>query len=203
MREIPEGYLQDSAGRLVPSANVKPEHLLEDELVRRLSQVAESHSDTLRQFRETCFADVRAFQEILGEKYGASVGGQKGNLSLTSYDGTLRIQIAMGDTISFGPELQAAKCLIDDCLTRWTKGANKNISAIVLDAFDVQKEGKIRTDKILALRRLEIDDPDWKQAMEAISDSIRIDATKQYVRFHVRVKPDQPFRQVPLDIART
>lgn len=33
---VPEGYMKDAKGRLVPLEAVKPEHLLEDELVRRL-----------------------------------------------------------------------------------------------------------------------------------------------------------------------
>ncbi|MBY4641589.1 DUF3164 family protein, partial [Gluconacetobacter entanii] len=64
------------------------------------------------------------------------------------------------------------------------------------------KEGKIRTDKILGLRRLNIEDEEWQRAMQAISDSIRIDTTKAYLRFHERNGPDDDFRQVPLDIAR-
>ncbi|MBY4639998.1 DUF3164 family protein, partial [Gluconacetobacter entanii] len=64
------------------------------------------------------------------------------------------------------------------------------------------KEGKIRTDKILGLRRLNIEDEEWQRAMQAISDSIRIDTTKAYLRFHERSGPDDDFRQVPLDIAR-
>lgn len=35
---VPEGYMQDAKGRLVPIAAIKPEHLLEDELVRRLHE---------------------------------------------------------------------------------------------------------------------------------------------------------------------
>lgn len=202
MRSVPDGYMTDSAGRLVPRENVKPEHLLEDDLVNRLHVDAEDYRAQLKRFREVCFGEVRSFQELLAEKYGTAVGGAKGNLTLTSYDGRRRITIAMGDSISFGPELHAAKTLVDACLTRWTKGANANICAIVNDAFDVGKEGKLRADKILGLRRLAIDDAEWSRAMDAISDSIRIDTTKAYIRFHVRGGPDEDFCQVPLDIAR-
>ncbi|MBB2164326.1 DUF3164 family protein [Gluconacetobacter sp. 1b LMG 1731] len=199
---IPDGYMQDSAGRLVPRDKVKPEHLLQDDLVCRLFAQAAERREQLRAFREVCFSEIRSFLALLAENYDTAMGGAKGNLTLPSYDGTKRITVAIGDSISFGPELQVAKTLIDSCLTRWTEGGNANVRAVVLDAFEVGKEGKIRTDKILGLRRLAIEDDEWKRAMGAISDSIRIDTTKAYIRFHERQRAEDAFSQVPLDIAR-
>ncbi|MBL7237667.1 MAG: DUF3164 family protein [Komagataeibacter hansenii] len=199
---VPDGYMQDSAGRLVPRDKVKPEHLMVDELVRELFGSAADLRKALNGFRLKAFEDIRTVLALIAEKYGTTYGGQKGNITLTSYDGLKKLTIAMGDSISFGPELQAAKSLIDSCLGRWSKGADENLRVIVTDAFEVGKEGKIRTDKILSLRRLNIDDAEWLRAMQAISDSIRIDATKAYIRFHERARPEDDFRQVPLDIAR-
>lgn len=199
---VPEGYMQDSAGRLVPRDKVKPEHLMVDELVRELFGGATDLRKALSGFRLKAFEEIRTVLALIAEKYGTTYGGQKGNITLTSYDGLKKLTIAMGDSISFGPELQAAKSLIDSCLGRWSKGADENLRVIVTDAFEVGKEGKIRTDKILSLRRLNIDDEEWLRAMQAISDSIRIDATKAYIRFHERNRPEDDFRQVPLDIAR-
>ncbi|WP_242501254.1 DUF3164 family protein [Komagataeibacter xylinus] len=177
---VPEGYMQDSGGRLVPRDKVKPEHLMVDELVRETFTGAAELRKALSGFRIKAFEDIHTVLALIAEKYGTTYGGQKGNITLTSYDGLKKITIAMGDTISFGPELQAAKSLIDSCLGRWSKGADENLRVIVTDAFEVGKEGKIRTDKILSLRRLNIDDEEWLRAMGAISDSIRIDATKAY-----------------------
>ncbi|GAN97978.1 hypothetical protein Geu3261_0351_020 [Komagataeibacter europaeus NBRC 3261] len=199
---VPDGYMQDSAGRLVPRDKVKPEHLMVDELVRELFDGAADLRNALCGFRLKAFDDIRTILALIAEKYGTTYGGQKGNITLTSYDGLKKLTIAMGDSISFGPELQAAKSLIDSCLGRWSKGADENLRVIVTDAFEVGKEGKIRTDKILSLRRLNIDDEEWLRAMQAISDSIRIDATKAYIRFHERDRPEDDFRRVPLDIAR-
>lgn len=202
MNHNPDDFMQDSAGRLVPRKNVRAEDLLQDELVRNLHERAEKHREDLRSFRDDCFTEIGSLIDLLSDQYGAKKGGAKGNLTLTSYDGTRRVSICIGDSISFGPELQVAKELIDGCLTRWSEGANDNIRAIVMDAFDVGKEGHLSPTKILGLRRLQIEDDEWKRAMEAISASVRIDATRSYVRFHARRGPQDPFVQVPLDIAR-
>ncbi|WP_332828948.1 DUF3164 family protein [Novacetimonas sp. GS1] len=199
---VPEGYMQDSAGRLVPRDKVKPQELMVNDLVEERFDKARTLRVDLKGFRDETFELIYTALALITEQYGTTYGGQKGNITLTSFDGRKRITIAMGDSISFGPELQAAKSLIDSCLERWSEGADANLKVIVTDAFEVGKEGKIRTDKILGLRRLNIEDEEWQRAMLAISDSIRIDATKAYIRFHERDRSEDDFRQVPLDIAR-
>lgn len=196
-----DGYLTDSAGRLVPVANVKAEHLLEDEIVRELDALAQEETRRLADLKATAFEKIGILQELLAQKYGAKAGGAKGNLTLNSYDGSIRVQVAVGDTLSFGPELQAAKALIDDCLDRWSEGANPHIRTIVHDAFDIGKEGKLRVDRILALRRLNIDDEAWVNAMAAIGDAIRSTHSKQYVRFYRRNAEGQ-YGQIALDLAK-
>lgn len=199
---VPEGYMKDAKGRLVPIESVKPEHLLEDELVRRLHEKGRQLSEALSAFKVEGFGEVSALQAILHEKHGATVGGEKGNVTLSTYDGCLRATVAMGDSISFGPELQVAKNLLDILFERWTEGANANLRVVVMDAFDVGKEGKLQASKILALRRLNVPDPEWKRAMDAIADSIRIDSTKSYLRLHTRNTPEQQWQMVPLDLAK-
>ncbi|MEJ0015699.1 MAG: DUF3164 family protein [Acetobacteraceae bacterium] len=198
---MPAGFMQDAQGRLVPLALVKAEHKLEDQLVRDLYAGALQQSAALRDFRGKAAAEIAAFLSLLADQYGAPRGGAKGNLTLSSYDGTLRIQLAIGDQLAFGPELQVAKTLVDDCIRAWSEGADEKLLAIVNDAFAVDKQGKLNVDRILALRRLAIDDEAWQHAMSAISDAIRVVRSKEYLRFYQRAKPDEKFQQVPLDLA--
>jgi hypothetical protein len=69
-------------------------------------------------------------------------------------------------------------------VTRWSEGANDNIRALIDHAFQVNKEGRIDTHRVLGLRRLDIEDADWKRAMDAISDAVRVSGSKTYVRFY-------------------
>ncbi|WP_249211704.1 DUF3164 family protein [Gluconobacter cerinus] len=106
MSHNPDDYMKDSAGRLVPRANVKPEDLLQDELVKKLFERARAIRELMRQFREDADSDIRAFLDLLAEQYGAKKGGAKGNLTLSTYDGCERVTIAIAGTITVGPELQ-------------------------------------------------------------------------------------------------
>ena len=202
MQTVPDGFMQDSRGRLVPEANVRPSDKLQDELVRRLHREAEPVRQFMMDFKRLCFAEINAFLDLVAEQYSTKLGSDKGNVTLTSYDGTLRVTVAVGNVISFGPEIQAAQTLIHSCLNRWSEGANANLKAVVLDAFDVDKQGSMNVGKILALRRLEIDDEEWQRGMQAISDSVRVDVTKDYVRLHRRPSPDAKWELVMFDLSK-
>ncbi|EHH68394.1 DUF3164 family protein [Gluconobacter morbifer] len=202
MSNVPDGFMEDAAGRLVPVANVRPEDLLQDELVRGLVAKACGLREQMVSFRRDGMIEIQSFLDLLAEKYGAKRGGSKGNVSLKTYDGRLRVLVAIGDFITFGPELQIAKDLIDSCLTRWSEGANQNIKAIVLDAFDVGKEGRLNTTKILGLRRYSIEDEEWMRAMDAITASVRIDSTRSYLRFYERPEGSESYQQIPLELAK-
>src|SRR3546814_15379247 len=87
------------------------------------------------------------------------------------------------------------------CLTDWSASAGEELRAIVTDAFRVNKEGKLDKDRILGLRRFEFADERWKRAMQAISDSVRVTRSKEYIRFYRRPAADQDFVQIPLALA--
>jgi hypothetical protein len=193
--------MQDAQGNLVPEAKVKPEHKLEDEVVRRLAGSAQSIRNTLSAFKGAALDEAGAFRALIAEKYGATKGGAKGNMTLRSFDGKLEMQISVSDNLSFGPELQAAKELIDGCVERWSEGASDNIRALINHAFQVNKEGRIDTGRVLGLRRLDIVDTDWQRAMDAISDAVRVTSSKTYVRFY-EINTENGARQsIPLDLA--
>ncbi|PWR17663.1 DUF3164 family protein [Zavarzinia aquatilis] len=199
---VPAGYMQDAEGRLVPADKVKPQHVLEDQVVREIVDLALEESRRLSALKVNIKTSVDAFVELVAERYGVERAGRKGNMTLTSFDGSLQLQVAVGQFIDFGPELQIAKQLIDQCLTAWSANGSDELKVIVTDAFRVNKEGKLDKDRILGLRRHNFGDERWKQAMAAISDSIKVQRSKEYFRLYRRPAPDRDFEQIPLDIAR-
>lgn len=186
MADTPAGYRRNAAGDLIAAVNIKPEHLLEDELVLNLIPEAQALADALAAFREKTLSEIAAYQELVASKYGVTRNNPEGNITLSAFDGSAKVERVVAKSISFGPELQAAKALIDACVTRWSEGANANLLTFVFDAFQIDRKGKISTDKVLGLRRLAIDDPEWARAMEAISDAVRVTGSKTYARFYRR-----------------
>lgn len=199
--EIPAGYWENAKGDLVPESKVSDIDKLRDQLVRGLCAQAEAKSQDLAKFKLNSMGDVTAFVETSVEQYGVKVRGTKGNFTLMTFDGKLKVVRQMQDQITFGEQLQAAKSLIDHCVTRWAEGANDNIKVLVTDAFQVDKQGLINTGRVLGLRRLDIQDEDWQMAMKAISDSIQVASSKPYIRFYKRNETTGAYDAINLDLA--
>ncbi|WP_336939199.1 DUF3164 family protein [Acinetobacter modestus] len=198
--QVPEGYLQDMRGRLIPLSQIKPMDLERSDLVVRLCKSAKAEQERLRDFKGLAFGDIGAFVELSAEQYDVQLGGTKGNVTLHSFDGRFKIVRQIQDYIRFDERLQAAKALIDECIQSWSTDSNINLKTLVLDAFQVDKEGKISTGRVLGLRRHNIDDPKWLDAMRAISDSIIITDSKDYIRFYER-DAEGKYQPISLDLA--
>lgn len=194
-------YLRDAKGALVPIAAIKAADLLMDETVRGIIKEAHEVSARIAAFKVECFARVAGLQALIAQEYGASLGGKKGNITLTSFDGCQKVQVQVADLLEFGPELQAAKLLIDECLTEWASGSAVELRALVNRVFSVDKEGQINRAELFMLLRVEIADDRWKRAMEAIRESIRVIGSRTYVRFYDRLAADAAWRAISLDMA--
>ena len=198
---IPEGYKEDAAGRLVPIATIRPIDIARDELVLEIVESARQLSEAIAKFKSSAFGDIAAFVSMSAEEYGVKIGGSKGNVTLLSFDGRYKIQRAIAESLSFDERLQAAKELIDQCITDWSQGSSPEIRALVNDAFQVDQAGKINTGRVLGLRRLDIKDERWLKAMTAISEAVQVVGSKAYVRVYERVGDSGEYKPIPLDVA--
>lgn len=194
-------YLRDAKGSLVPIEAVKPMDLLMDETVRAIITRAGVVSDQVSAFKRETFASIAALQELIAQLYSATLGGKKGNVTLTTIDGCMKVQLQVADLLEFGPELQAAKLLIDECLSQWSADSGVEIRALVNRVFQVNKEGKINRAELFMLMRVAIEDERWQQAMQAIRDSMRVIGSREYVRFYARPRPDAAWQAITVDIA--
>jgi hypothetical protein len=197
-----KAYMGDGKGGLTPVDLIKPQHLLEDETVRKIIGFAAALSAQVARFKEHTFDDIGAFEALLAQEYGAGLGGAKGNKTLQSVDGLFKVQVQIADHIDFGPELQIAKGLVDECLNEWSSDARAEIRAIVTRAFNTDKAGQINRSEIFMLLRLEIEDERWLRAMKAIRDSMRVVGSKTYVRCYMRARHDAPWQAITIDLAK-
>lgn len=197
-----QNYMRDAKGNLVPLENVKPQHKLEDETVRKIVGFAETLSAQISRFRNHTFADLLSLTALLAQEYKSTKGGRKGNSTFQTIDGCLKVQVQVSDFIDFGPEIQIAKSLIDECLNEWAADSRPEIRSIVTRAFNTDKEGQINKSEIFMLMRLEIEDARWQRAMTALKDAMRITGSKSYVRFYRRDQPDADWQAITIDLAK-
>ena len=198
--EVPAGYRIDAKGRLIPVDQIKSIDIERSDLVERLIGGAKLLQQEMLAFKKLSFEDIAAFIQLSAEQHGVQLGGHKGNVTLFSFDGKYKIVRQSQESIRFDESLQAAKALIDECISEWAEGSNDNIQVLINDAFQVDKEGKISTGRVLSLRRLDIRDEKWLRAMDAISDSIIVTDSKNYIRFYERDE-DGKYQAISLDFA--
>lgn len=197
----PEGYWIDARGVMTPADMVKPIDKDRDALVGEIIERALPLHKGLAEFKLAVFADTQAFRELSGEMYGAKVGGEKGNMTFYSWDGAWKVNVAIAERLAFDERLQAAKALIDECLKDWMEGSRPEVISLIDEAFQVDKEGEVSTSRILRLRRQNITDERWLNAMRAINDAILIVGSKKYVRLYQRVGDSNQYVPLSLDLA--
>lgn len=197
---VPEGYMTNAKGYLIPIDKIKPVDKLRDEQVRMMMRHAKALREDMQRKKAMLFAAFNDFVALSAQEYDVQMGGKKGNTTLLSYDGKYKVQLAVSENIVFDERLQVAKQLIDECLTDWTRDSSDNIKVIINKAFEVDKAGKISTHRVLSLRSLDIADSQWQRAMDAISDAIQITDSKEYIRFYER-DSDGAYHQVSLDFS--
>ena len=199
--DIPKGYWPDARGNLIPVTKIKEIDKKRDATVKGIVTQALAASAALRSFKERVMTEVTEFADASAAEFGTTIGGAKGNITLTSFDGRYKVVRAMQDSLAFDERLQAAKAIIDECVHAWVKGSNHNIKALINHAFQVDKAGQVSVGRVLGLRQLKIDDPRWQEAMTAISDSMRVTVSKAYVRVYERDDSGQ-YQPISLDLSK-
>jgi ATP/maltotriose-dependent transcriptional regulator MalT len=196
--QIPKGYRQNGQGHLVPEANISDIDLLRDELVVGLVKDAKERSEAMSAFKRSCHSKVSSFVEVAAQDHNVSMGGNKGNVALTSFDGRFRVIRAIDETIQFTEGLVVAREMIERCIKRWSDGSNANLVVLIRKAFETDRQGNLSTARVLGLASVKIDDPEWREAVDVIQQSVRVASTKAYIRFYERNALGK-YVQIPLD----
>ncbi|RZF83734.1 DUF3164 family protein [Pseudoalteromonas sp. CO325X] len=195
-------FLTDHRGAQVPVKNIRPADVVRHEFACKAIELALQQKEALAQFKRQQMAEFDAFVSLLSDEYGVELGGKKGNVTLRSFDHKHKVVMQVQESIELGPELVAAKALIDQCLNEWSAGANENLKAVIEQTFATDKKGKISVQRVLGLRRLTINDESgkWQQAMDIIADAIEVIDSRRFIRFYT--KDGEQEKAISLDIAK-
>jgi hypothetical protein len=191
--------MRNAMGQDVPVELVKPVDKMRDDLVRDFAERYERASDELCKLKAHVTGELDAFLDISAERYGQNLGGKKGNVTLYSYDGSVKVQRSLSDNIVFTEEIHTAKVLIDQYLNSALQGASAELRMLVDRAFRPNSAGRISTSAVLGLRAVAINDPRWVSAMHAIDESIKVVSSSVSVRVYRRDADDGEWRQVKVE----
>jgi len=204
-----EPMWKNAQGHLVPLSQISDADQMKDEVTNRLAVEAENVQAVISAFKARAMAEMNAAKALIFEKFGAKIGGAKGGFSIKSFDGSCEAEVSVAERVSFGIELQAAKALIDECIESWAKEGDLDprIRTLVEHAFQVNKAGRIDTQRVLGLRKLPMKDRDgnpdagWARAMDAVTEALNVDGTATYLRFYRRNPKTHRREQIALNFS--
>jgi hypothetical protein len=129
---VPAGYRTNAQGHLIPESQVKPVDKLRDEVVMTIVAAARQQRQLLAAFKLESMQKIADFTDLSASEYGVEYGGTKGNVTLVSFDGRYKLIRAVGEHRVFDERIQAAKALIDTCISEWSGGADERIMALLI-----------------------------------------------------------------------
>ena len=195
-------YMRAGDGSLMPVANMRAQDRLQDELVRKILGFAMPLSETLARFVQHTFDDADDLVALLDQQYGVKRGGKAGNLTFTTFDQLMKVEVSRAKIIDFGPSLEQAKVLVDEVLADEAREASPILKALVTRAFNVENGGLANRGALLQLLRYDVPDERWRRAMDAVRDAIEVRGTKRYARIYYRASIDDAWINISLDAAR-
>jgi hypothetical protein len=182
---------------------IREDEKLKDSLVEELVKKALEVQECMREFKKEAIGDIDSYYELLLEKYklDAKERSKKGNLTLENFSGTRKITISVNEKIDFDEKLNIAKEKLDVFIKEVTEGVPDSVKQLIDGAFEVDKKGKVNAKKILEMKKLNVEHPLWREAMDIIDEAVQVVGSKSYIRFYYRESSNKPYKNIPLDMA--
>jgi len=170
-------------GLEVPVAYIPKHDKERDALVEDIFQKIIELNNQMAKTKEMIRTKVSKHLDTVAENYGEK---WKGNALLTNFDKTRQLEVKVSQVLTFDERLQIAKTKIDNYIRSLVSGQGKELVALVNNAFRLDKKGNISVAQVLSLRQVQIDHPDWREAMSIIDESITVNSTKLYYNFRIK-----------------
>lgn len=202
-----KGMIERPDGSQIHYDKLPPQKQIEHDFVTRWCATAWNFNADLTVFKKTVISEMLATRTMMFDDYGVKKGGKEGNLTLRSACGRMMVKLTVSKHITFGPELEAAKALIDEFMeAELAKGGSVFIKEIIEKVFQLNAKGRIDTGGILGLREHEFDNEIWLKAMDAIKTAISRDSSTTYINFY-QVDPKEPDKskaeqRIALDVSK-
>ena len=195
-----QGNWLDSKGRPVPEEYIRPEDKKKDKLVESILKRVVKLSAKLETEKAEIVDSIEKYLKDLA-KDNRVREGWKGNILLYNFSQNLCIERRIDESISFDERLQMVKTTIDKWIGQKLKDTDPTLSKVIAQAFSVDKQGRINTAMLLKLKRIDIQDAEWKKAMQLLDDSIFVKSSKMALRFRMKgtKNPDNGWTEISLN----
>ncbi len=184
MAKIDEnGNWRTPKGTVIHPDRIPVTDKLEDMLADGLADEAEKLNIALREFKIKAYARCYGLFDLLREKYNMErIAGKTGAVTLSNYDRTVKVKIAVNKLIEFDQKINLAQEKISKWMTFKSTDIDQELKTVIMDKFS-EKDGKVKVREILDLKKYDFEGELWEEAMELIDESLKIAGTKSYITF--------------------
>lgn len=193
------GNWLDGAGQPVPVKYVDKIAKKRDAMVARVVKKALTEEARLMDLKREFMAEINGYLDWLVEQHGTEALNDGGNYILSGFSQDQRVTLKIQKFLNFDERIHIVKQKIDSCLTRWSQGGNAHLKAVVFEAFKVDQQGRLDTMRVLSLRRIKIQDKEWLEAMELLTEAISVVGSKAYIILQVRPARTADWRTIRLN----
>lgn len=182
----------DAQGYEIPPSRVTEQEKAREKMIDRVFKVVWKlrkiviESKTFIQEEVENYLDEYAHNKDLDE--------WKGNTGLRDFANKRKVERNVNESMDFTETINIAQQKILNCVHRWSEKANRNLRVVVDDAFRVDSNGKLNKLRILALKRLDVqNEPEWDEAMELISEALILVDSRVYYNFYIKDNKGKKF----------
>ncbi len=143
------------------------------------------------------------FEELSLADSGITPGGEKGNMTLTNFSGTRKVERTNQEYVDVNEKLEHAIKQINQCVTEWCHSipGNTPIVPLVQSLLKPDRKGHLSFKGLRTLKSLNVHHEGWKKAMSLLEEAFKIVSSKYYFRIYERPSSDKSFELVSLDFS--
>ena len=191
--------MRDNNGHDVPIKYVSKYDRLRDEKTKRiLARFVKARKDIEKVVRDS-LADIAAIQGARETPVA-----DKGNFSVTSFDGLVRVAIDQAWHIELDDRVKEARDRMLGYAKSLCAKAGPDAHAlleIVEEAFAANSSGRLSVGRVLSLCRRNVTAPEWTEARDMLLASLRPEKGRCYIHVYSRTDMQHEFEMVRLDLA--
>lgn len=173
-------------GKEVPVEMIRKDHIKRNAVVDKIFARAGSLEYKMSAVKGKIQNDIELYQSFWKKFNKAENIEDLVNLTLSNYSNTRKVVVKTQDIIQLDDTRQLAEAKIKNCVRRWGKDAHPFLITIVDELFKTNKEGFVNVTELRALKQYPIEEKEWKEAMELLSNAEIAVGKRQYITLYYR-----------------
>lgn len=192
--------IKDSQGRLCPVSMFSDVQIARDRLIKQQVSEAIRRAAELDIYHKDLIMEITEFFRISAAEHGTKGLGDEDGATMTTINGLMKIKLVKAKSAIANEKLMIAKGLLEDMVEKRGSNLEPFFKTLALSAFETTATGQMRIDKVVELKSLRCEYPEWIEIKNALEQAIEFVFKKRYVVFYIRQSIKDDWQQLSLKL---